>query len=102
MTLAIGNNELKDEISQVSESLSESFGELLSHVSYYSHFIKVYYKTRSFDVSESKNMDQEAISSKLYKLKSQLEQIEKMDVKSTIRIYKIEGEAMKQKIKDNQ
>ena len=70
-------------------------------VKQYDYFVQIYNENTTMDVEDFRTQDHDFLNKTILKLQSQTDDIEKLDMRSSIRIVRLDGEKMKKRIKDS-
>lgn len=81
--------------------MSDTFDELTSHTAFFDKPLKTYLKNSVHDFNETKLMEQDTIHSMIAKFEKQLDKVSKLDVRQTVKLYKLDGDKLKKELRES-
>jgi transposase-like protein len=75
--------------------------DMKEFVKQFDYFVQIYNENVSMQVDDFRTKDHETVNSTINKLINQIEEIERLDVRSSLRIVRLDGEKMKRRIRES-
>lgn len=101
MSLAIGSDMLIRDTELISSQIDSVYSDMKDFAKVFDYFIQIYNENVNMQVEDFRHKEHEFINQTMNKLISQIEEIEQLDVKGSIRVVRFDGEKMKKRIRES-
>ena len=101
MSLAIGSDLLIKDTESITEAIDVVYDELRDFSRQYEPFVQIYNENVRMTADDFRSKDHDFMNHTILKIQAQTEEIEKMDVRASIKIVRLDGEKMKRRIRES-